>query len=91
MTVALEIKSISSENAGKGESLRGKIGAGLGLDDIGSQNGGFDNLNNFGVVLSLSGDPGCGKSIRDLIFTQVRSNILERTVVGRVTTSVMVT
>ena len=47
------------------KNLRGELGAGLGLNDIGSQDGGLGNLNDFGVVLSLGGDPGCANSIRD--------------------------
>lgn len=48
------------------------------------QGGSLGNLDEFGVVLGLSGDPGCGKSISDLTFTEERSSILEMMVVGRV-------
>ena len=72
------------------KNVRGELGAGLGCKDFGSHDGGLGNLNDFGIVLSLSGDPGCRKSIGGLRLPKER-NILERTVVGRVTTSVFVT
>ena len=46
-------------------NVRGVISAGLGLNDVGKQGGSLGNLNEFGVVLGLSGDPGCGKSMSD--------------------------
>jgi hypothetical protein len=73
------------------KNLRGELGAGPGLNDIGSQDRGLGNLNEFGIVLGLSSDPGCGESIRDMMFAEERNNILETTVVGRVITSVLVT
>ena len=38
-------------------NLRGVFSAGLGLKDVGKQGGSLGNLDEFGVVLGLSGDP----------------------------------
>lgn len=38
-------------------NLRGIFGVRLGLKDVGKQGRSLGNLNEFGVVLSLSGDP----------------------------------
>ena len=44
------------------------INTGMGLNDMGKQGGSLGNLDDLGVVLGLSGDPGCGRSISDLTF-----------------------
>ena len=64
--------SLNQARVPKIVNVRGIINAGLGLNDVGKQGGSLGNLNEFGVVLGLSGDPSCGKPISNLTFTEKR-------------------